>query len=314
MQLVSASVWMGRRVLVTGASGFVGGAVHQLLVELGAEVHGVGCERAPPPGARRWQAHLPEEAGELVAAVRPEVIFHLASPVDVGRDPALFPALRAGILDSADAVARAALEVGARLVQCGTCEEYGDAEAPFHEDLPARPVSAYSALKAAATSWVLTLHRLSGLQATVVRPFRAYGAGDLRSVVAAAARAALLGQDFPMTDGAQVREWNDVDSVAAGIVAAGAHPDAIGRIINIGGGPRASVREVVETLFDLAGADPARIQVGALARRAGEVDRFWGDHSLATSLWGPLPSLPLEDGLAETLNWMEQEGLPGEAI
>lgn len=313
MQLVRASVWMGRRVLVTGASGFIGGAVHQLLVSLGAQVHGAGCTRPPPPGARSWQVPFPEEAAELVRSVAPEVIFHLAGPVDVGRDPALFPILRAGILDSADVVMRTAAELGARVVLAGTCEEYGDGDAPFHEEQPVRPVSAYSALKAAATAWALTLHRVAGLPVTVVRPFRTYGPGDRRSVVAAASRAALLGLEFPMTDGAQVREWNDVDSVAAGIVCAGAHQDAVGRIVNIGGGPRASVREVVETVFALADADPSLIRVGALARRAGEVDRFWGDHSLAASLWGPLPSVPLDEGLADTLDWMAHEGLPEEA-
>jgi len=147
------------------------------------------------------------------------------------------------------------------------------------------------------------LTRTTDLEAVVVRPFRAYGPGDTQSVVAAACRAALTGAPFPMTDGAQVREWNHVDAIAAGILAAGAHPDAAGRVLNLGGGERRSVRGLVEAVYRLAGADPALVQPGALPRRAGEVERFWGDHTAAEALWGPLPHTSLDDGLADTLAW-----------
>ena len=305
---VSAACGLGRRVLVTGASGCVGRAVCRALLEAGAEVHGTYRTRPPPDGIAAHLASLPGDIDALLDASCPEVVLHLASPVDVTRDPAAFPALRAGVLDATDAVARAALARSLRLVVTGTCEEYGDGEAPFSEAQLPRPVSAYSALKAAATGWVMTLTRTAGLQATVVRPFRAYGPHDHGSVVAQACRAALAGARFPTTDGAQVREWNHVDAIAAGVIAAAAHPDAVGRVLNLGGGEQASVRAVVEAIFRLAGADPALVDAGALPRRAGEVDRFWGDHRTAEALWGRLPNPSLEDGLRDTLDWWALEG------
>ncbi len=299
----SAECWLGRRVLVTGASGFLGRAVVAGLQGAGAEVWGTWRSRPLPTSIPGEPATLPGDATELVARVRPDVVLHLASPVDLRRDAALLDTLRPGILDASVAIARACLDHGVRLVQVGTCEEYGDGDAPFREDAAARPVSPYSALKAAATHAVLMMTRVAGLDATVVRPFRCYGIGDTKSVIAAAAEAALLGRPFPMTDGAQVREWNDVDAVAAGILAAGAHPGARGRVLNLGGGERRSVRGVVAAVFAAAGADPALVQAGALPRRGGEVARFWGDHTASEALWGPLAQAPLDDGLAEVVAW-----------
>lgn len=308
MEWASATRWLGRRVLVTGASGFLGGAVARLLLELGAEVHGTGSRRLPPDGVVAHPMRLPDEAGAVLRAIRPEVVFHLACPVDLRREPALYDRLREGILDGTAAVASAAMAMGARLVHVGTCDEYGAIEVPYREIDAGLPVSPYAALKAAASAWVLGLSRYAGLEATVIRPFRGYGPGDLSSLVALAGTAALRGEPFAMTDGAQIREWNAVHALAEGIVAAGAHPDAPGRVINVGGGERASVLTVVQTIFRIAGADPALIQIGALPRRLAEVERLYGDHGLARSLWGEIEQPSLEEGLADTLDWLATEG------
>lgn len=289
---------------MTGAAGFLGRAVCDILQEAGAEVYGTWRHRPTPAHIPGEPALLPDAADDLVRRMQPEVVFHLACPVKLARTPSLYNPLRVGILDASVAIARACSTHGARLVHVGTCEEYGDGVAPFAESQATRPVSPYSALKAAATAWVEMEGRISALEATVVRPFRCYGAGDTRSVIALAALAALEDRAFPMTDGAQVREWNTADAVATGIVAAGAHPEAVGRVLNLGGGERRSVRGVVERVFALVGADPARVEVGALPRRGGEVERFWGDHTQAEALWGPLPNPPLDEGLAEAIAWL----------
>lgn len=309
MEWTSATRWLGTRALVTGASGFLGGAVARLLLELGAEVHGTGRGRLPPEGVIAHPMNLPDDAPAVIAALRPQVVFHLASPVDLRRDPELYERLRPGILDGTVAVAQACLATRARLVQVGTCEEYGTIAAPFRETDALMPVSPYSALKAAATAWVIAATRSAGLQATVVRPFRGYGPGDRSSVIASASRAALSSAPFPMTDGAQSREWNHVDALAEGIVAAGAHPGALGRVLNLGGGERRSVAEVVALVFRLAGADPALIQMGALPRRAGEIEALYGDHAAARALWGEIAQPSLEEGLEDALDWMVTEDM-----
>jgi UDP-glucose 4-epimerase len=306
----TASHWLERRVLVTGASGFLGRAVCGLLQEAGAHVVGTWRSRPLPHGLDGFPATFPADADALLAQVRPEVVFHLAAPVKpgaVGEDTRL----RVGILDATVAVARASRAHGAFMVQVGTCAEYGDVPAPYREDGPISPTGPYGALKAAASLWVLAQTRSTDLAATVVRPFRAYGPHDRSSVVAQAARAALAGQTFGITDGAQRREWNCVDSIAAGVVSAAVHPEAKGRVVNLGGGPELSVHELVDRVFVLAGADADLVKRGVLPRRAGEVDRLVGDHSLARSFWGDLAGPDLESGLEGVLDWWRM--LPREA-
>lgn len=295
--------WQGRRVLVTGASGFLGRATCAVLVAAGAEVVGTGRTRAVPAGVTGHRATLPEDAAAVVAAARPELVIHLASPVDLRRSAELYAALRPGILDATVAMAEACARTGARLVQVGSCEELAGGRVPFAADQPARPTSPYSALKAAATAWVLHLHHTGALDAVVVRPFRAFGPGERRGLVPEACRAALDRRAFPMTDGGQIREWNDVDAIAQLLVAVAGHPDASGHSLNLGGGPRLAVRDLVRHIYLRAGASPDLVQAGALPRRAGEVDHFWGDHSTTHRLLGAVPTTDLDAALDRTLAW-----------
>lgn len=304
MRWTSATSWLGRVVMVTGASGFLGGAVARLLLELGASVHGTGCCRLPIDGVIAHRMRLPDEVDAVMGAVRPSVIFHLASPTDLRDEPALYDRLREGVLDGTAAVASAALRLGARLVHVGAAVEYGGSDAALLERAPAAPRTPYAALKAAASDWVLMLHRSAGLNAGVVRPFSAYGPGDARGPVGLAAAAALQGQPTEVLDGARLVEWNHVDALAEAIVAAGAHPDAVGRVVNLGGGPRAPLREVVERVYALAGADLALVRA---AGGAPSPDALIGDHGLARSLWGEIPQPDLEDGLTDTLDWLAAE-------
>jgi len=301
VQWTTAHTWLGRRVLVTGGSGFLGSAVCHVLLAAGAEVHATGLRRLPPPETIAHPLHLPTDARELVTAVKPEVVLHLAAPVDLRRELDRFASLRPAILDGTIAIAEGCLAVGARMLAVGTCEELAGNPVPFSPSVAPAPTSPYSALKAAATAALHVFSASHGLPLTVVRPFRCYGPAERAGLVPSACAAALDQVPFPTSDGAQIREWNHVDAVAHGLVALAAHPDALGRTLNLGGGPRASVAEVVELIFRLAGAPPTLIARGALPRRPGEVDAFWGDHTATDTLIGPLSQPSLEDGLRDLL-------------
>ncbi len=299
-----------RVVLVTGAGGFLGRHLCRLLLAKGAQVHGTVRTRAAPHAVRSHRVELSDPAAVAACfeTVQPTLVFHLAAPVNLSRSPDAFVQLRPGILDATHHIAQACLTHGARLVSAGTCEEYGAQRAPFVESMPPMPVSAYSSLKLAATQWLLTLHRIAGLDATVVRPFLSYGPGQLAGrLIPSAIDAAIARRPFEITDGRQTREFNFVDDIVAGIAAA-ADPAASGRVINIGGGPELSVGELTTTIFELVGADPSLVRSGALPRRAGEVPRFYGDHSLALSLLGHRPQVGLTQGLRTTIEHRSRHG------
>ena len=299
MHWTSADFWRERRVLVTGASGFIGTWVADLLSKAEAEVYAIGHTQLPTSGHHQARAVLPDEAEEVIAWSRPEVVFHLAAPVLPEAD-AEEEVLEEGIVKATSGLVAAIRGAPIRMVHAGSCAEYGTAHAPYKEDTKPSPSTPYGCAKLIASQHVLAAGH------TVVRPFRAIGPGDTRSVVATATRAALSGTIFKMTTGEQVREWNHVGAVAQGIVAAGAHHGATGRAVNIGGGETASVRAVVGQVFKLAGADPADLRIGARPQRPGEVPLLSGEHQLAQTLWGAIQQPSLKETLAETVHWMRQ--------
>ena len=267
--------------LVTGASGFIGRTLMRTLADAGHQ-------------ATPWRRGTPLDLDCV------DTVFHLAAPVDPRRDADLGRMLE-GIVLLSDRVAMACLEADVRLVHVGTCEEYGDGPAPFVEDQPPQPVSPYSTAKAAATMRALALHRAHGLRVTVARPFLTYGPGQRGDrLIPTALRAALAGQVFPMTTGHQTREVNYVDDIARGLLAC-ADDAAIGRILNIGGGPELPVIELVQRIFATAGADPGLIQAGALPTRSGETPRFVGNHQRARQVLGHRPEVSLDQGLRRTM-------------
>ena len=297
----SSNFWRGRRVLVTGASGFVGAAVVRAAVRYGATVHGTGMSRKAPHPAVHHRAEFPNDAQALIDRVEPDLVVHLAAPVMAGASEEHRESLRSGIVDASLAIAEVSGRRGIPLVHCGTCAEYGDAPAPYVESARAQPIDAYGALKLEATE------RLMGQPHVIVaRLFRAIGPGDESSVVAQAARAALAGERFAMTTGEQVREWNHVDAIAESVLRAAACSQLRGSVVNIGGGPTASVVSVVQAVFAEAQADPTLIDIGARPQRQSEVPLLAGDHSRARSFWEPVVQPTLAETVRDAVAWTKQ--------
>ena len=295
---LSTDLWRGRRVLVTGGSGFIGEWVGRLLIQAGAEVH--SSWRSNPPKWRTFAhlARLPEQAEDLVRTTQPECVIHLASPIPLDEKMGVHDELKVGIVGATRSLLTAAQRTGARFIFAGTCAEYGGCSPPFCETQAPQPQSLYGQLKWAASQLVLDAG------GTVVRPFRAIGPGDTRSVVASAARAALRQQPFKMTEGSQVREWNHVKAIAQGILAASVHPETKGSIVNLGGGEHRSVFDVVKDIFKAAGAPLELIRRGALPLRSGEVEQLVGDHQKSRALWGEISQPTLTTTLGESLSWI----------
>lgn len=286
----------GRRLWLSGARGFIGSRLTAIARGAGADVHGF-------PGDLRDEHAVRAD----VVAFQPDLLIHLAAPVNVARDPALFELMQAVIVVGSRHVRAAAraLRTGRRpqLVQVGTCEEYGTIEAPFAEsDSPSAPVSPYAAAKLDATREALAEADAEGPLLVVARPFLTYGPGQRpRQLIPAVIDAALRGRPFPMTAGLQTREVNFVDDTARGLLRAATTPEAHGRIVNIGGGEELRVVDLARRIMVLAGADPGLLQPGALPTRLGEVTRFCSDANLCRSLLGHTPLTPLDEGLRRTI-------------
>jgi len=303
--------WSARRVLITGAAGFVGQHLVRRVAETGARIYaGVATDEKPervarlPAQVRRLTFDLRNavDVHASVAEAAPHVVFHLAAvgATNPGVDPHLALAVNAGgALNLLEALRKRASEHGhlRRVVLVGTCYEYGRREA--FEGLD--PFTAYAASKVAAWAFGRTYWRAYGLPIVTVRPFQIYGPGQPdHTLIPAAIRAALAGADFPMTPGEQERDFIYVDDIIHGFLAAARAPGVEGQSLDLGTGQAHTLRQVVEYVWAMTGAQ-GQMLPGALPYRPGDVMHLVADADRTARLTGWRARVGLEQGLNRTI-------------
>ncbi|MEC7242220.1 MAG: NAD(P)-dependent oxidoreductase [Myxococcota bacterium] len=297
-----------KRILVTGSTGFLGTALRGALVAQGHTVFGTST-RGSRSGAGpcfQWDLREADTIQKILENAQPDKVIHLASPINLRRDPALRPLMHRCIVEGGKVLALACEAHGIPLIAAGTCEEYGAQEGPYTEVMQAPGVSPYSIAKAEFTKWAMDRFHTSTLQVTVVRPFLTYGPGQMSPrLIPSAIQAALSGQVFLTTEGHQTREFNYINDMTRGFEAV-LRSDVSGEIINLGGGTEHSIREVVEQIFLLTEADLNRVTWGALPYREGEVQRFVGVHDKANRLLNFQAKTGLREGLRATIAWWRE--------
>jgi nucleoside-diphosphate-sugar epimerase len=309
----------GERVLVTGATGFIGSHLTRRLVDDGAEVHAVTSRVSSVWPVRLLDLHgrltlheadlADRGAMEVLAdAVRPAYVFHLGAYTHVGKSWArMDECVQVNVQGTVNLLQALSAYGYERFVFTGTSEIYGDVDVPFREDAQVHPISPYAVSKYAAERFCSMFHLARDWPIVMLRPFNAYGpAQSPDRVVPEVIVRALRGQPLRMTQGGQTRELNYVEDLTAGFVAAAVAPGVTGEIINLGCGREVSVRAVTDLTLDLLGR-PIEPEYGALPERPTEIRRMVSDPGKAQRLLGWAPVTSLEDGLARTIDWYRSE-------
>jgi dTDP-glucose 4,6-dehydratase len=206
-------------------------------------------------------------------------------------------------------VAQAALASGvAHLVHVSTSEVYGTAQtAPITEDHPLEAQSPYAASKIGADKLMDSFHRTYDLPVTIVRPFNTYGPHQsARAIVPTILSQALSTGRLHLGSLEPRRDLTYVEDTVAGLIAAVREPATIGRTVHLGSGHDVSVGEIVEIVSELLGKPlPVEVEQARVRPPNSEVQRLLSSPVLARELMGWEARVPLRDGLARTMAWIE---------
>jgi NAD dependent epimerase/dehydratase len=315
----------GRTVLATGADGFIGSHLVELLVASGARVRAMvyynswndlGWLRELSPDVRSAVEIFPadiRDAERVQQAVTGcEYVFHLSSLIAI---PYSYEAPRSyvdtnivGALNILQACRQSTALV--RLVHVSTSEVYGTAQqVPIPESHPLVGQSPYAATKIGADKLAESFHLSFGLPVVIARPFNTYGPRQTaRAVIPTIASQLLAGKDR-LELGAlhPTRDFNYATDTARGMMALALAPDANGRVVNIGSGEEWSIGRTVELLCEIVGRKVDVVTDDARVRPANsEVNRLLADNSLIRTLSDWRPEVTFVEGLTRTVEWIRR--------
>lgn len=315
----------GKKILVTGADGFIGSHLVEHLVGLGADVRAFvyynsfnswGWLDESDERIKRsidiFAGDVRDPNGVRMAMQRCDVVFHLAALIAIPysyHSPDTYVDTNVkGTLN----VVQAARELGVeRVVHTSTSEVYGTARfVPITEEHPLQGQSPYSASKIGADQIALSFQRSFATPVTVIRPFNTYGPRQsARAVIptiitqiGTGASQIKLGATHP------TRDFNYIDDTVGAFVAVAQADAAIGQVINVGSNYEISVGDTARLIARLMRREIDIVSDDQRLRPpASEVERLWADNSRARELAGWSPRFAgvegLERGLAATIDW-----------
>jgi len=315
----NAVSWKGKRVLVTGAGGFIGSHLAERLVELGAQVR--AFVRYNALGSRGWledsrlNGQMEIIAGDIcdrdsigAAARGTEIIFHLAAMIAI---PYSYHAPSSYVRTNVEGtlnILQTAKDFGvARVVHTSTSEVYGTARyVPIDESHPLQGQSPYSASKIAADKIAEAFYCSFSLPIVTVRPFNTFGPRQsARAVIPTIIAQSLKDEAVRLGNLYPTRDLNFVSNIVDGFIAAGSEAAAIGKTINLGSGREISIGDLAKLIGKLTGrAISIQSEKQRIRPDKSEVERLLASNQLAESVLKWKPEITLEQGLEGTIAWI----------
>jgi dTDP-glucose 4,6-dehydratase len=311
--------WKEKRVLVTGAGGFIGSHLAERLSRAGAKTRCLVHYNAL--GRLGWLEDSPLRSdleilhGDITdpdcvreAVKGVDVVFHLAALIAIPYSyHAPYSYVRTnveGTLNVLQAVRHQGVE---RFIHTSTSEVYGTArQVPIKEEHPLQGQSPYSASKIGADKMVEAFGCSFDVPVTIARPFNTFGPRQsTRAIIPTIITQCLKGDSIKLGHLHPTRDLNFVSNTVDAFVATAESSKAIGRTVHFGSGREITIGDLAQTIARLMNKN-VRIETEAARLRPenSEVERLLADNSLAQQLLGWTPKVQLEAGLQQTIDWI----------
>ena len=309
----------GARVLVTGADGFIGSHLVELLVDLGAHV--VALSQYNSFNFWGWleDTKCLNEVTVITGDIRDphfclemtrdvDVIFHLAAlipiPYSYKAPGAYVDTNVSGTLNMCQAALTNRVK---KLVHTSTSEVYGTAQyVPIDEKHPLNAQSPYSATKIGADAIATSFHRSFGLPVVIARPFNTYGPRQsARAVIPTIISQLAAGhEDIKLGDLRTTRDFTYVEDTCRGFAAVAGLDTGFGDVFHIGSNQEISISDLFDLIAELSNRPVRIVSDAARVRPEGsEVMRLLCDNSKLANAAGFRPQVTLREGLSRTIEW-----------
>ncbi|MGJ8692785.1 MAG: NAD-dependent 4,6-dehydratase LegB [Thalassotalea sp.] len=310
-------------VLVTGADGFIGSHLVELLVKSGFKVKALAQYNSFNHWGWLEDIDCQKQVEIICGDIRDphfcrnitqgvDIVYHLAALIAI---PFSYVAPQTYVETNITGtlnICQASLDNKVkRIIHTSTSEVYGTAKyVPIDENHPLQPQSPYSASKIAADAMAMSFFNSFDLPLTIARPFNTYGPRQsARAVIPTIISQIANGEkNIKLGDVTPTRDFNYVVDTCRGFLALANCPDAIGETVNIGSNFEISVGETLELIKNLMASDVNFIvDEQRLRPDKSEVQRLWCNNEKINTLTGFMPEYNIETGLKKTIDWFIQK-------
>jgi len=316
-------MFKNKNILITGADGFIGSHLTEMLVKEGANVKALSLYNSFNYWGWLEDISCLDNIEVLNGDIRDahyckyitkdvDIIFHLAALIAI---PYSYVAPSSYVdtnINGTLNIVQAAKENGvSRVIHTSTSEVYGTAlYVPIDEKHPLQAQSPYSASKISADAMALSFYNAFDLPLTIARPFNTYGPRQsARAVIPTIITQIASGvKEIKLGDVSPTRDFNYVEDTCLGFLKLASSPKTIGETINIGSNFEISVGDTLNIIKEIMNSDVEFITDKQRIRPGkSEVQRLWCDNSKIKSLTGFEPQYSIKQGLEKTIEWFLQE-------